>query len=185
MPSSHKRPSTAVAVPGRGLSSVGRALAWHARGQGFDSPRLHQNPLILLNKFGRRLHSPRIAPEITSLHRAFVGTNPTPPESECRTPPPGLTRALRGFVYTPRIQSAGFLHFLTARSNETMSSVRLPMRLAKSTSAAWLFGALSTNDRFEVRSYTRSIPISVRKADFSAVRICFPTDCILRFAVIG
>lgn len=25
-----------------GLSSVGRALAWHARGQGFDSPRLHQ-----------------------------------------------------------------------------------------------------------------------------------------------
>ena len=25
----------------RGRSSVGRALAWHARGQGFDSPRLH------------------------------------------------------------------------------------------------------------------------------------------------
>ena len=25
----------------RGISSVGRALAWHARGQGFDSPILH------------------------------------------------------------------------------------------------------------------------------------------------
>src|SRR6266851_7431911 len=25
----------------RGFSSVGRALAWHARGQGFESPKLH------------------------------------------------------------------------------------------------------------------------------------------------
>ena len=25
-----------------GRSSAGRALAWHARGQGFDPPRLHQ-----------------------------------------------------------------------------------------------------------------------------------------------
>ena len=25
----------------RGLSSVGRALAWHARGRGFESHRLH------------------------------------------------------------------------------------------------------------------------------------------------
>ncbi len=30
----------------RGRSSVGRALEWHSRGQGFDSPRLHHhNPL--------------------------------------------------------------------------------------------------------------------------------------------
>jgi hypothetical protein len=28
-------------VPWRGHSSVGRALEWHSRGQGFDSPRLH------------------------------------------------------------------------------------------------------------------------------------------------
>ena len=28
----------------RGLSSAGRALAWHARGQGFDPPRLHHFP---------------------------------------------------------------------------------------------------------------------------------------------
>ena len=26
----------------RGLSSAGRALQWHCRGQGFDPPRLHQ-----------------------------------------------------------------------------------------------------------------------------------------------
>tara|TARA_X000001036_G_scaffold120886_3_gene114431 strand:+ start:881 stop:985 length:105 start_codon:yes stop_codon:yes gene_type:complete len=25
----------------RGCSSAGRALAWHARGQGFKSPQLH------------------------------------------------------------------------------------------------------------------------------------------------
>ena len=29
----------------RGLSSAGRAPAWHAGGQGFDPPRLHQIPL--------------------------------------------------------------------------------------------------------------------------------------------
>ncbi len=29
-------------IPLRGISSVGRALAWHARGQEFDSPMLHQ-----------------------------------------------------------------------------------------------------------------------------------------------
>src|ERR1700691_1188757 len=29
----------------RGRSSVGRALEWHSRGQGFDSPRLHQPTL--------------------------------------------------------------------------------------------------------------------------------------------
>ena len=29
---------------GWGRSSVGRALEWHSRGQGFDSPRLHQIP---------------------------------------------------------------------------------------------------------------------------------------------
>jgi hypothetical protein len=28
----------------RGFSSVGRALAWHARGQGFESPKLHVFP---------------------------------------------------------------------------------------------------------------------------------------------
>ena len=31
----------------RGISSVGRALAWHARGQGFKSPILHcRRPIV-------------------------------------------------------------------------------------------------------------------------------------------
>ena len=30
----------------RGCSSVGRALAWHARGQGFKSPQLHKMNLV-------------------------------------------------------------------------------------------------------------------------------------------
>ena len=30
-----------VPTPVRGCSSVGRALPWHGRGQGFDSPQLH------------------------------------------------------------------------------------------------------------------------------------------------
>ena len=29
-----------------GCSSVGRALEWHSRGQGFDSPHLHQKNTI-------------------------------------------------------------------------------------------------------------------------------------------
>ena len=32
------------AICPRGRSSVGRALEWHSRGQGFDSPRLHRRP---------------------------------------------------------------------------------------------------------------------------------------------
>ena len=31
----------------RGFSSVGRALAWHARGQRFDSAKLHHKPLVV------------------------------------------------------------------------------------------------------------------------------------------
>ncbi len=31
-----------LATSGPPFSSVGRALAWHARGQGFESPKLHQ-----------------------------------------------------------------------------------------------------------------------------------------------
>jgi hypothetical protein len=39
------RPLCGSGAP-RGFSSVGRALAWHARGQGFESPKLHTNPVI-------------------------------------------------------------------------------------------------------------------------------------------
>ena len=53
-----------------GLSSVGRALAWHARGQGFDSPRLHQiskkSPITI-----RRLSAaPTCATGSTAISRA-------------------------------------------------------------------------------------------------------------------
>jgi hypothetical protein len=42
-PTTRNRPrNSAKTIPVRGHSSVGRALAWHARGQGFDSPWLHQ-----------------------------------------------------------------------------------------------------------------------------------------------
>ena len=39
--------SRLAAPQDRGLSSAGRALAWHARGQGFDPPRLHQSEVRL------------------------------------------------------------------------------------------------------------------------------------------
>jgi hypothetical protein len=35
-------------LPLRGISSVGRALAWHARGQEFDSPMLHHSHSIVM-----------------------------------------------------------------------------------------------------------------------------------------
>ena len=31
------------ALPNGAIAQLARALAWHARGQGFDSPYLHQN----------------------------------------------------------------------------------------------------------------------------------------------
>jgi hypothetical protein len=36
-------------VASRGFSSAGRALAWHARGQGFESPKLHCFPNLCSN----------------------------------------------------------------------------------------------------------------------------------------
>ena len=45
--------TTAVQWAARwGLSSAGRALHWQCRGQGFDSPRLHQ-PSLKLRLAGR------------------------------------------------------------------------------------------------------------------------------------
>jgi hypothetical protein len=35
-------PAGMIDHAGRARSSVGRALEWHSRGQGFDSPRVHQ-----------------------------------------------------------------------------------------------------------------------------------------------
>ena len=35
-----------ISAGSRGRSSVGRALEWHSRGQGFDSPRLHWADIV-------------------------------------------------------------------------------------------------------------------------------------------
>src|ERR1700722_11596738 len=55
------------AAPGRprGFSSAGRALAWHARGQGFESPKLHR-------VFGPQVHDPETNQETTALRFAPV-----------------------------------------------------------------------------------------------------------------
>ena len=37
----HPLEASRIVTPARGRSSVGRALDWQSRGQGFDSPRLH------------------------------------------------------------------------------------------------------------------------------------------------
>ena len=47
-------------LPLRGISSVGRALAWHARGQEFDSPMLHH------------FHSVVMMTELDSVTHAFL-----------------------------------------------------------------------------------------------------------------
>ena len=40
-------------LPLRGISSVGRALAWHARGQEFDSPMLHHfHSVVMMDGVG-------------------------------------------------------------------------------------------------------------------------------------
>ena len=49
----------------RGISSVGRALAWHARGQEFDSPMLHHHDGVV-----------GIGPSLTG-HRAVKSGNPS------------------------------------------------------------------------------------------------------------
>jgi hypothetical protein len=50
-----------------GCSSIGRALAWHARGKGFDPPQLHQNYLFVTVIVQKLIDPIHIA---TSIHRA-------------------------------------------------------------------------------------------------------------------
>jgi hypothetical protein len=69
------RPFTAKApvqirlgVPVWGCSSAGRALEWHSRGQGFDSPHLHHFIVAGWSSLvARRAHNPKV-----------VGSNPAP-----------------------------------------------------------------------------------------------------------
>ncbi len=53
----------------RGCSSVGRALAWHARGRRFESDQLHHNKFRLCSFDGRKTHS---MADIAQLVRALV-----------------------------------------------------------------------------------------------------------------
>src|SRR5688572_9773171 len=59
----------------RGRSSVGRALEWHSRGQGFDSPRLHWS-----NRVEKRVgyQSGQMEQTVNLPAYAYVGSNPTP-----------------------------------------------------------------------------------------------------------
>ncbi len=50
-----------------GISSAGRALAWHARGQRFDPAILHQKSTVLRRKYGAFLFSVRTHPHENSI----------------------------------------------------------------------------------------------------------------------
>ena len=111
--------------PQRGRSSVGRALEWHSRGQGFDSPRLHRRMAAFWRRSGvdpsgsgrrvlqrdlRRRPPPRFLAGIAQLvehNLAKVGVAGSSPVSrlkpEARKPEAGRVRSSSGF----RLQSSG------------------------------------------------------------------------------
>ena len=65
-----------------GISSAGRALAWHARGQRFDPAILHQKSTILHVKYGAFLFClNQNGGALLRLHRfqAFAGSSYTTP----------------------------------------------------------------------------------------------------------
>ena len=66
-----------------GISSAGRALAWHARGQRFDPAILHQKSTVLRMKYGAFLFSrPNFGGDVLlRLYRfqAFAGGSYTTP----------------------------------------------------------------------------------------------------------
>ena len=59
------------AAPGRprGFSSAGRALAWHARGQGFESPKLH------ISAGQRRISNLKMISDLLHTRREDQGPN--------------------------------------------------------------------------------------------------------------
>ena len=62
-----------------GISSAGRALAWHARGQRFDPAILHQKGTVLRLKYGAFLFSfLEVASRISQMPD-FAGGQITPP----------------------------------------------------------------------------------------------------------
>ena len=94
-----------------GISSAGRALAWHARGQRFDPAILHQKSTVLRRKYGAFLFAEDDfwGAALLCLHRfqAFAGGSYTTPKR--------LT--LHRFQKTPRTPPTverflGVLHFM-------------------------------------------------------------------------
>ena len=67
-----------------GISSAGRALAWHARGQRFDPAILHQKSTVLRRKYGAFLFAEADfwGAVLLRLHRfqAFAGGSYIPPQ---------------------------------------------------------------------------------------------------------
>ncbi len=111
----------------RGFSSVGRALPWHGRGQGFESPNLH-----VLHCVGPRLHF-LSAPYAVAAHsvsrlrslprwRSFAlsafagGPFRLPCRRKCSTPPPLHSVG-------PRLHFASAPYALAAHSVSTLRSL--------------------------------------------------------------
>ena len=66
-----------------GISSAGRALAWHARGQRFDPAILHQKSTVLRLKYGAFLFDFLEATEKISQKSDFAGAWTATPNSCC------------------------------------------------------------------------------------------------------
>ena len=88
----------------RGRSSVGRALEWHSRGQGFDSPRLHALLGIRVQRVGPEAERgfpgdgmPGCVAGIAQLvehNLAKVGVAGSSPVSRSDVPVDGVTRVV-------------------------------------------------------------------------------------------
>ena len=66
-----------------GISSAGRALAWHARGHRFDPGILHQKSTVLRLKYGAFLFDFLEATEKISQKSDFAGAWTATPNSCC------------------------------------------------------------------------------------------------------
>ena len=75
--------SSGNGTPVWGISSAGRALAWHARGHRFDPGILHQKSTVLRRKYGAFLFAEAgfLGAALLRLHRfqAFAGGSYTTP----------------------------------------------------------------------------------------------------------
>src|SRR5271157_6495644 len=96
----------------RGISSVGRALAWHARGQGFKSPILHCGTAAIEQESGESSEERRTSPGrspavyslVSTLKKSHCGTAAIEQESgessEERRTSPGRSPAVSSLLST-------------------------------------------------------------------------------------